>query len=276
MTAQSLHVYSEFTRIDPFGKIVAADKPRLPGLRPREILSPALARGAYASFHVVVTVPAGKEFTLYVGQNPENSFTVTMDREHYSRRGNSWIPDTLERVKLPYTAALPDKLRPIRGQSTVSFWMDLWTPAKLRRARYKVEPQIYFEDRWITYPMEVRVVAPVIPRPAAPAAGVAPLEESADATARGALLRYLCETPPATPPARTRTVRRLILRNALQDMALAAALEKEHGKKFLLSPLLDLVGATDPDAWCRRPVFPTDRGPEWYLKIRDTLYRMVD
>ena len=49
--AQTVTVYSEFTRIDPFGDVVRAD----PGAKPpREILSPAIPRNAVSSFHIVV------------------------------------------------------------------------------------------------------------------------------------------------------------------------------------------------------------------------------
>jgi len=37
---------------------------------PREILSPAIARNAFASFQVVVQVAKGARYTLHIGQNP--------------------------------------------------------------------------------------------------------------------------------------------------------------------------------------------------------------
>src|ERR1017187_5385935 len=49
--AQTVTVYSEFTRVDPFGQVVRADRG---ANEPREILSPAIARNALSSFHVVV------------------------------------------------------------------------------------------------------------------------------------------------------------------------------------------------------------------------------
>jgi hypothetical protein len=275
-TAQSLQVYSEFSRPDPFGRIVAVDRARRPEVHPREILSPALARNAYTSFHIAVTVPPGRSFTLYVGENPEGAFQITVYREVCSLRGGSWIPDALEPVKLPYTAILPDPARPIAGQTTIAFWMDLWTPGKQRLARFKVEPQIYFEGRWISYPMEVRTVAAVIPLSLPRAVRLTAIGEPADAAARGLLLEYLCGTRAGPTQAGARNIRRLIARNALQDMALAKALENKYGRDSLFWPISELTGATDPAGWCLQPVFPSDRGAEWYLKVRDTLYRMVD
>lgn len=82
--AQTIRVYSEFQRIDPFGKVVAADAGA--AVQPREILSPAVVRNAFASFHVAVTAPVGTEFTLYEGQNPEGSFRVSVYKEVFARR----------------------------------------------------------------------------------------------------------------------------------------------------------------------------------------------
>src|SRR5579864_270092 len=59
---QSVQVYSELERVDPFGAIVAVDR----GAAPREILSPAVPRNGFLSLHVAVTVPPGEDYFLYV------------------------------------------------------------------------------------------------------------------------------------------------------------------------------------------------------------------
>ena len=97
---QPLRVYSEFAQIDATGKVTAPAEPR-------EILSPAIARNAFSSFQVVVDVPQGTPYQLYVAQNPENAVEVTLYREN---------GDKLERVE-----------QPVSGDSTQVFWMDLWT-----------------------------------------------------------------------------------------------------------------------------------------------------
>ena len=74
--AQSLEIYSEFQRVDPFGNIVPMDR----ALRPREILSPAVARNAFASFHIVVSVPPKESYFLYVLPNPLNACRVALYR----------------------------------------------------------------------------------------------------------------------------------------------------------------------------------------------------
>jgi hypothetical protein len=268
----SVQVYSEFQRIDPFGKIVAADRARRADVRPREILSPGLAGNAHASYHVAVTAPAGMPFTLYVGQNPEGFLGVTVYKEVYARRGAQWIPDGLEPVTLPYEGRLPDPSRPLPGQTTVTFLMDLRVPVGAEEIRTKLEPQLYLDGRWITYPMEVRILAAVVPEHDDGGVALAGLEESSDATARRALRAYLCGSSAGDPAARA-SIRWIILRNALQDMALARSLESRPGSK-LLPEILRLAGPGDAAKWCEAPVFPEELGPEWYLRIRDAVYGM--
>ena len=89
--AQSLRVYSEFAQIDATGKVTAPAEPR-------EILSPAIARNAFSSFQVVVDVPKGTPYQLYVAQNPENAVEVTLYREN---------GDKLEHVAQPVSGDAP-------------------------------------------------------------------------------------------------------------------------------------------------------------------------
>src|SRR2546428_82444 len=78
LPAQELKVWSEFQRIDPFGEVVAVDRVE----HPREILSPAVARNAFVSFHVAVTVPENTPSFLYLQQNPE-WLKITMYKEEF-------------------------------------------------------------------------------------------------------------------------------------------------------------------------------------------------
>jgi hypothetical protein len=67
----------------------------------------------------------------------------------------------------------------------------------------------------------------------------------------------------------------MILRNVSQDIALARSLEKKPGD-LILPEILKLAGAGEAAKWCEAPVFPADLGPEWYLRLRDALNRMVN
>src|SRR6267142_3852521 len=90
--AQSLRVVSEFQRFDPFGDIVPVDHTA----KPREILSPALARNAFASFHVIVTIPERDPFFLFVQTNPADVFQISLYEELFSKTAQGWIPDALQ------------------------------------------------------------------------------------------------------------------------------------------------------------------------------------
>src|SRR5258708_7345700 len=110
LSAQSVRVYSEFARINASGEVTAPE-------RPREILSPAIVRNGFTSFQVVVQVPKGMTYWLYVGQNPDDAVRVTMYRES---------GDRLEKMELPF-----------QSSSTEILWMDLWTDrnAPVRRIK---------------------------------------------------------------------------------------------------------------------------------------------
>src|ERR1051326_441307 len=95
---QSVEIYPEFRRVDPFGAVVPADR----ALEPREILSPALARNAFASFHIAISIPPKESYLLYVAINPLTACRVALYKEHFVKTGQGWIPDALVEVnRLP-------------------------------------------------------------------------------------------------------------------------------------------------------------------------------
>jgi hypothetical protein len=135
--AQPITVYSEFARIDPkTGDALAPESPR-------EILSPAVVRNGFTSFQVVVQAPAEDKWWLFVGQNPENAFKLTLFKES---------GDSLERVDLPY-----------QSTGTQVFWLDVWTDGNAPVRRVKLEPELNLHDDWVIYPIEARVVDAIVP-----------------------------------------------------------------------------------------------------------------
>src|SRR2546429_9441514 len=68
LASQTLEVHSEFLRVNPQGDILAVDATP----KPREILSPAMARNGFASFHIVVRSPRPASYFLFAGTNPPN------------------------------------------------------------------------------------------------------------------------------------------------------------------------------------------------------------
>ncbi len=272
----SIRIYSEFQRIDPFGQVVAADRPRREGVSPREILSPGVARNAHATYRAAVTVPPGVPYRLYLGQNPEGFLGVTMYKEVHGLRGAQWVPDQLQPVSFPYEGSLPDAAKPIPGQTTVTFLMDVWVKSDTEARRTRLELQLFAAGRWIISPLEVRILPAIVPPHEISRASLAGINEASDMTVRAAWRGYVCgQAGTRTGALEPATIRSLILRNVSQDIALARSLEAKPGDR-ILPEILKLAGAGEAANWCAAPVFPADLGPEWYLRLRDALNRMVN
>src|SRR5436305_6731529 len=136
LPAQSLELYSEFQRVDPFGNIVKADRAE----SPREILSPAVARNGSASFHVVVSVPPRMSYFLYVVTNPVNACRVALYKEHFTRTKDGWTPDALSEVRrLPDFGVVPDPDEEISGQTARLYLLDVWIPPDAGAGRFRLE-----------------------------------------------------------------------------------------------------------------------------------------
>jgi len=260
LAAQSIDIYSEFSRVDPFGEIVPADR----GGARREILSPAVARNAWASFHVVISAPPKTTYLLYVVTNPLNACRVALYKEHFEKTLAGWVPDRLtELTRLPDFGVIPDPADGVDGQTTRAYLLDLWIPPNAEIARFRLEVQLKV-GYWVVRPMEVRVIAPRVPdlRVATEAVLLPPVSSGADAVALGVLSDYQGRTYPSPD-----TVRAIIRRNAVQDMALASRMD---------------AAVAGPEALRRRwealkwsggsSASPHPTGAERYLRLRDWLY----
>lgn len=265
---QSVAVFSEFQRIDPFGQIVEIDRAQ----RPREILSPELPRNAHTVFHVAVTAPEGTSYFLYAGSNPANIVETKIYKESFVETAHGWIPDGLTLLRPPYFGVMPDATARIPGQTTRCYLLDIWVPpdAPVQRVRLEVLLKV---GVWFVAPMELRIVAARVP----PHGGSGKLMqrplpdpgERADSPAVECLAEYLmCR--PQTWDGGVRNLRDVVRRDAEQDMALARAGGPAAASK------LWLLAADGIAEWQRRnPAFPTWRGAEWYLGVRDWLLRNI-
>jgi hypothetical protein len=264
---QSLRILSEFQRVDPFGEVVAVDRTA----NPREILSPAVARNAFASFHIAVSVPEREPFFVYVQTNPANVFEITLYEELYVKTRAGWIADALEPSKLPAFGTLPYLPLPIPGQNTVSYWMDVWVPRETPVRRARLEVLLKVGQGWLMYPMEVRVTPAVAPSVEADSVALPPATARADASAIGPFRNFICAER-ETRREEKLSVRQLIHRNAVQDLALARSMEAgEHGE--LRGEILQRLGLGERGAWCKTPNSLDKLAPEWFLRVRDLLYR---
>jgi hypothetical protein len=253
----SLKIFSQFQRIDPFGNIVSADR----SPHPREILSPAVPRNAYATFHVAVTLPPGKDYLLYVATNPSAACRVELYKEHFVQSGGSWIPDTLTRVnRVPDFGVMPDPDERILGQNTRVYLLDLWIPpdADLKGFRLEVQLKVGY---FLVAPMEMRVLEARVP--AVPTdwndkpMPLPDVGDSADAAAMGPMRQYF-SVGRAAPVGAPLTLRGVLARNAMQDVAYAASLDPQQAGPEVLKRFCDAM--------------PRNQGAEWYLRFRDYLY----
>jgi hypothetical protein len=260
LAAQSVDIYSEFSRVDPFGEIVPADR----GSQPREILSPAVARNAWASFHVVISAPPNTTYLLYVVTNPLNACRVALYKEHFVKTPAGWTPDRLTELKrLPDFGVIPDPDDQVDGQTARAYLLDLWIPPNADVARFRLEVQLKV-GTWVVRPMEVRVIAPRVPdlRVATEPVSLPPVSSGADAAALAALLDYKGRTYPAPE-----TVRAIIRRNAVQDVALASRLDAAAAGPEALRQRWEALKSGRGDS-----AIPIPGGAERYLRLRDWIY----
>jgi hypothetical protein len=274
LPAQEIRIFSEFERFDPFGNPVAPDRDMVP----REILSPAMPRNGHLSVHVVITGPPGTNYFLYAGTNPPDILQVRIYREYFTPCGDGFCPDWLAQQNSPSFGAIPELVhdfsRPaMNRQTTRCYLLDIEAPAGTTPRRVRVEALLKV-GTWLVAPMEVRIVAPTVPIGDKIAGGaerifaedLAPVDAPSSSTARIQLLRYLAGLPPEWPTQLLR-VRDIIQRNAAEDMLLARSLDRGAGLAF---PEMNLL------SWWPfvYPHFGADKlGAEWYLKVRDFLYR---
>jgi hypothetical protein len=252
--AQSVQIYSELQRVDPFGNILALD--RSPS--PREIISPAVARNSFVSFHVAVSVPPGQNYFLYFQANPPDILRIRLYKEQFLHYGGNWIPDTLAETMSPSFGVVPDAQSGIPNQTSRDYLLDIWVPPDAevgRRVRVEV---LLKHGTWTIVPMEVRIMDAIVQAPAHPTpAALPPLDGAADSAAVHALASHFSGISEwnSDPPL---SVRHILRRNAQQDMALAEAKP---------TPALWLrVAPQIVNGWT---LFP--EGAEWYLRVRDLL-----
>jgi hypothetical protein len=267
LSSQTVKVFSEFRRVDPFGQIVPVDGEG----KTREILSPLLPRNAHSTFQVAVSVPAGRIYHFFMQQYPENVFSVTVYKQMYQKHGDTWIPDRLLEIKMPYTSHIPDRYHDLPNQRVECFLVDVWIPRTVAPDRMKLDAQVSMDGNWTIYPMEVRI-SDVIAADAKPPNGkLAPVTERSDANVVGPVRDYLCGV--GTRGASTDVnIRSLIRRNAAEVIAMARALEKTKGKEAVVKGLLQGL-EIDQSAFCSAGTLESSHGPEWFLRARDFVFR---
>jgi len=266
LAGQHLSVYSEFQRVGPDGAVVRADRLE----HRREILSPAVARNAFATFRVSAEALTDSTFTLHIAQNPEGTVQASLLEEEFIKSGDEWLPVAAQPVSLPHTATLG------RDRRVQTYLLDLWVPASAPVGRFRLEIQMYAGGLWVIYPMEIRIQQAVVPagpgpatqeRPPAPAPGP---DDPVDLPVRQAACAYLSGKMPSAPVLLPDSPRAFIDRNLRQDLLLARAEDEPNFSASL--PLFS--GYATTTALCGA-TGPAPRGAEWWLRVRDYLYQRL-
>lgn len=148
---------------------------------------------------------------------------------------------------------LVKETEPAIGTGPAVFWMDIFTTRNAPVQRIKVEPQLNYHNDWVIYPMEARVMDVQVDN--APGAGWPTGTAEPSAVIANVLCNKLLTagTAPKEPTAAS-----LRFRNAQQDKVLAARATR--------SDLQERYGSCNDT--------PPADNPEWFLKIRDFLFRL--
>jgi hypothetical protein len=250
LQGQTLDLYSEFLRIGPSGAPVGVDGTTAP----REILSPGVVRGGYASFQVVVRAERGNYF-LFLGQNPPGLIRASLQRLEFVKGRKEWIPDRLAPVREPIFGVIPDPEAAIPGQSARVYLLDLYVPPTTPSRRMRLEVQMK-TGSWTVAPMELRILPVKAPAALRSRESLPELDRPAADAALAPLSAWLAGKPPGQArraSSAPETLREVIRRNVEQDLAIATP---------GMIPLVRERMKTNPS-----------RGGEWYLAIRDLIYR---
>lgn len=165
-----LLAYREYLRPDPFGGVVAQDGApddlRKATFNAREGLSLQALRGGYVSFHLVAKLPQPGPYALNVAiADRAGRIQTDVFREwfHFVDVDSHYYPDALIPVALPYHSELPEPDNRISKQTAQAFWVDVWIPADAPPGVYRGRATLLAGRARAALPIEVKVLAAVIP-----------------------------------------------------------------------------------------------------------------
>ena len=151
------------------------------------------------------------------------------------------------------------------------YWLDVWVPRETPVQRVRLEVLLKVGPGWMMYPMEVRVTPAVVPAVDPDSVALPPGIARADTSVSGPFRNYICGGHEARREEKL-SVRQFIHRNAVQDLALARSMEAAQ-RGDLRGDILKRLGLSDRAAWCKAPNSLDNLGSEWFLRVRDLLYR---
>jgi hypothetical protein len=119
----------------------------------------------------------------------------------------------------------------------------------------------------------VRVLPAVAPAVPDHHAALPPVTARSDAPVWGPFRSFLCNARETGRDERL-SARRLIHRNASQDVALARSLDAAH-QGDVRAAIVRRTGLNDRARWCQSPLATGELDTEWLLRVRDLIYRMA-
>jgi len=153
----------------------------------------------------------------------------------------------------------------------VCYWLDVWVPKETPVQRVRLEVLLKVGPGWMMYPMEVRVTPAVVP-PVDPESVALPAAIArADTSVLGPFRNFICGGRETRREERL-SVRQFIHRNAVQDLALARSMEAAQHSD-LRGEILKRLGLSERAVWCKAPKSLDHLSSEWFLRVRDLLYR---
>ena len=121
--------------------------------------------------------------------------------------------------------------------------------------------------------MEVRVLPAVAPSVPDHHVALPPVTARADAPVWGPFRNFLCNARETGREERL-SARGLIHRNALQDVALARSFDAAR-QGDVRAAIVRRIGFSDRARWCQSPLGSGELDTEWFLRVRDLIYRMA-
>ncbi|MDX2032191.1 MAG: hypothetical protein SF339_16070 [Blastocatellia bacterium] len=161
-----LEASSEYSRPDPFGNIVEADRSKGENRDAKD--SPGLlraARNGYASFHLTAKLPAGGPYSLSVSFQKPAGLQIDLLKAwyHLHQKSRTYYPDALIPVLNPFQASLPDAENRIPGQTSQAFWVDVFIPRDTPPGRYDGEATLQSGSRRASMKIQLEVLQAAIP-----------------------------------------------------------------------------------------------------------------
>lgn len=282
LLGQPVRVVTEFARFTHGGEPFPQD-----GIEnPVEVLSPPLVKGAWNAFRIVVDIEAGQDFVLYVEQNPRNAMRVRVLREVVREAEGEWQIARRELVLLPFRSRSLPVVERSADRTTYTFWLEVQPPKNYKTRRLKLEPQLFLDGQWFTYPMEIRVMDPDLDLTGLPAHTIVPgrdeVPEPQPDRYHAELMHHALCGNPANSFLNAIAEDSVRGRERYSASVLARALDavsedySEFGRDEVNQIAASVLRIKDHDAWCLNPTFPRNQwGPEWPAVLRNRVLSLT-